>query len=154
MVGRFRRHGFRTPLRLWPSLPEHGDRSQWDSILIVGEGTLSVHSKSVTGGGTFTHNSAGGGSVSGTWTAEQLLSFKSYGSSPLLPPNFEAGKALILVHFEADGGAGEGYGILTIGCQLPEVRLPRGMFEGVKFNVLGGINFYQVSPSATLFIRQ
>ena len=52
--------------------------SNGDTLEMSGGGTLSIHPKSVTGGGTFTHHFAGGGSLSGTWTAKELLSFNSY----------------------------------------------------------------------------
>jgi hypothetical protein len=126
--------------------------SNGDTIEIAGEGTLSVHPKSVTGSGTFTHNFAGGGSVSGTWTATELLSFKSYGSSSAVPPNWEAGKAIIRVHLVADGM--EADAILTVGCILPEVIVPGGLFEGSTLNVQGGLNFNKADVGSTLFLRQ
>ena len=138
-----------------PPCPDVARASNGDTIEIAGEGTLSVHPKSVTGSGTFTHHFAGGGSVSGTWTATQLLSFKSYGSSPEtvgLPPTWEAGKAIIRVHLVADGM--EADAILTVGCILPEVMMPGGVFEGSTLNVQGGLNFNKADFGATLFIAQ
>ena len=48
-----------------PPCPNVATASNGDTIVIAGEGTLSVHPKSVTGMGSFIHNFAGGGSV--TW---------------------------------------------------------------------------------------
>lgn len=132
--------------------PDVATASNGDTIEIAGEGTLSVHPKSVTGSGTFTHNFAGGGSVSGTWEAIQLLSFKSYGSSPVLPSTWEAGKAIIRVQLTANGL--EFDGILTVGCILPEVKVPGGTFEGSTLNVQDVLNFNKADLGATLFIRQ
>ena len=93
--------------------------------------------------------------MSGTWTAIELLSFKSYGSSPEtvgLPPTWEAGKAIIRVHLVADGGM-EADAILTVGCRLPEVKLPGGVFEGSTLNVQDGPNFNKADFGSTLFLR-
>ncbi len=136
-----------------PPCPNVATASNGDTIEIAGEGTLSVHPKSVTGNGTFTHTFAGGGSVSGTWTATQLLSFKSYGPVAGFPPNFEAGRATISVQLFV-GGNPVGSGILTVGCLLGGPKEPGGLFEGVKLSVQGGPNFNKVVPTSTLFILQ
>ncbi len=136
--------------------PDVATASNGDTIEIAGEGTLSVHPKSVTGSGGFTHNFAAGGSVSGTWTATQLLSFKSYGSSPAavgLPPTWEAGKAIIRVQLFV-GGNPVATGTLTVSCILPEVEVPGGAFEGSTLNLHGGPNFNKAELGATLFILQ
>ncbi|MBI3973174.1 MAG: hypothetical protein HY332_18010 [Chloroflexi bacterium] len=126
-----------------------------DIIEVVGTGTLSLHKKSVTGGGTFTHKTAAGTVVgSGTWTATQLLGFKSYGSSPVLPPALTAGLALIRVHLVASGGAPSFDGTLRITCVLPEVRVPGGAEEGIRLSVSGALNFNQEAGGATVFVRQ
>ena len=136
-----------------PPCPDVATASNGDTIEIAGEGTLSVHPKSVTGNGTFTHNFAGGGSVSGTWTATQLLSFKSYGPVAGFPPNFEAGRATISVQLFV-GGNPVGSGILTVGCLLGGPKEPGGLFEGVKLSVQGGPNFNKAVATSTLFILQ
>ncbi len=42
---------------------------------------------------------------------------------------------------------------LSLGCKLPEVRLPGGVYEGVRLKVQGGLNFNdEVDPRATLFV--
>jgi len=133
--------------------PDVAVASNGDTIEISGEGTLSIHPKSVTGAGTFTHNFAGGGSATGTWTATELLSFKSYGPSPATPPTFEAGLAKIRVHLVADEGGMEADAILSVGCILPEVKVPGGLFEGARLNIQGLLNFNKDQLGATLFIR-
>ena len=136
--------------------PDVATASNGDTIEITGEGTLSVHPKSVTGSGSFTHNFAAGGSVSGTWTATSLKSFKSYGSSPAavgLPPTWEAGKAVIRVQLFV-GGDPVATATLTVGCILPEVKVPGGAFEGSTLKVKRGPNFNKADLGATLFILQ
>src|SRR5712691_4531581 len=80
--------------------PDVAIASDGAMIAVLGEGTLSIHSKSVSGGGTFTQTDATGSVVAaGTWTAEQLLSFDPYGTAP--PDSFfniYGGKALIRIH--------------------------------------------------------
>ena len=135
--------------------PDIATASNGDTIEISGEGTLSVHPNSVTGSGSFTHNFAGGGSGSGTWTATQLRSFESYGSPPEeegLPPTWEAGKAVIRIHLVADGM--EADAILTVGCVLPGVTVPEDAFEGSMLNIRHGPNFNHPDLGATLFILQ
>ncbi len=124
-----------------------------DTIDISGSGTLSIHPKSVTGGGTFVHHLAGG-SVSGTWTAEQLLSFDSYGSSPVLPPELTAGLALIRVHLVAAGGSPQADAILRVTCVLPGAKVPAGAEEGVRLNIQDLLNFNQEVSGFTVFIKQ
>jgi len=136
-----------------PACPAIATAPNGDSIEIVGGGTLSIHGKSVTGGGTFTHNFAAGGSASGTWTATELLSFKSYGPNvPTFPSIFESGRAVIRVHLVGPGGA-EADGILQVGCLLGGPKEPGGLFEGVRLNVPGIANFNDDQFGATLFIR-
>ena len=132
-----------------PGCPDEATASNGDTIVIVGEGTLSVHPKSATGSGTFTHIFAAGGSVSGTWEATgELLNFRSYGPSPatdpdtgelIFPESFEAGLARIPVELFV-GRDSVGNAILSVGCILPEVKMPGAAFEGSRLNVQGGLN--------------
>ena len=91
--------------------------------------------------------------MSGSWTATELLSFKTYGDSPILDPTWRTGIAHIRVHLVSDDGTMEADGILSVGCILPQVKMPGGVFEGVRLNVQGGPNFNkEVQPRATLFV--
>ena len=126
-----------------------------DSMIIEGQGTLSIHPKSVTGGGEFEHINASGTILgSGTWQALELLAFVSWGTSPILPANFEAGKALIRIHITPEGG-GDGYdAILQIYCVLPGSNFPPGFEEGVRLVVPQVANFNDPVHGQTLFIHQ
>ncbi len=90
--------------------------------------------------------------MNGTWTATELLSFKTYGPSPILDQTFRTGLAHIRVQLVGDDGT-EAQGILTVGCILPQVKMPGGVFEGVRLNVQGLLNFNkETDPRGTLFI--
>src|SRR5438105_3853598 len=57
----------------------HGDR-----VAVTGDGRFTEDPKSVSGGGSFTHFMADDGSVTGTWVANELLEFQSYGCGVVL----------------------------------------------------------------------
>ncbi len=75
--------------------------------------------------------------------------------TPLLPPNLEAGDALILVRLVDSETGLAGDAILRVGCRLPQVKLPPATFEGIRLSVLDGVNFNKaIQPRATHNIRQ
>lgn len=99
--------------------PDVSFAANGDRIEITGEGKLSIHAKSVTGGGTFVHRDADGDVLAeGTWAAVRLKSFQSYGPSPAFPPTFEAGEAIMAVDLWPDGGGPSIGGTFTLGCVL------------------------------------
>lgn len=120
------------------------------TIDISGMGTLNIHSKAVTGGGTYTHHFVSGFTVNGTWTATKLLSFVGYGcvdlgfSSPVC-----GGQAVIQVHIVADGGLFEGDGILQVDAAFG--NSPTGAGAGVRLAVPGAVNFNQEISGLTAF---
>lgn len=123
-----------------------------ETIDIMGAGTLSIHTKSVNGGGTFIHkNSAGQVVASGVWTATQLESFNSYGTSPGFPPNFVGGLALIRVHLISNSGE-SATAILQLNCSIG--KAPKGHSEDfVRLAVDNGPNFNDGVSGFTLFVR-
>ncbi len=134
--------------------PDIASAANGDSIEISGQGTLSIHPKTVTGTGTFVHKDLTGAILAtGIWTAEQLLSFDSYGTSPGLPPNFEGGLALILVHLSPDTG-GPGFdAVLQVNCGVG--KAPKGHSgDFAKLAVQQGVNFNTPVSGFTLYIRQ
>jgi hypothetical protein len=134
--------------------PDTAMASNGDTITVTGTGTLSIHPKSVTGGGKFTHkNAAGTVLASGTWAATQLLSFNSYGTSPGFPPGFEGGLALIRVRLMPKGTTSTFDAVLQVNCLIGKV--PAGAKEGIRLAVQDGLNFNKEVPGGeTLFIRQ
>jgi len=130
-----------------PEFLEHPDvvmAPNGDTIALTGGGTLSIHPKTVTGGGTFMSDVLG----SGTWTAEQLLSFHGYGcGGEGVPDNFCGGLALIRIRLSTGDK-----GILQVDCLLGSP--PAGAEEGVRLAVQGGPNFNKEVHGETLFIQQ
>lgn len=129
-----------------------------DTIKVVGTGTMTVQTgrDEVTGGGTFVHKNSDGNVIGqGTWTAERLLSFRSYGNGTPqgLPENFFGGRSRMRVHLAPDGG-GEGFdATLTIDCTIGH-KIPSSAKEGIELNVLGNApNFREEVSGATLFVK-
>jgi hypothetical protein len=124
-----------------------------DTIELTGEGTLSIHPKSVTGGGDFTHKDPDGAILgSGTWEATQLLTFNSYGADPALglPPELDGGYAQLRVHLSPAAG-GPGFdAVLKVDCDLG--LSPPGHAEGVRLAVQGALNFNKKVSGFTVFI--
>lgn len=125
-----------------------------DIIEIAGEGVLTIHPKTVTGGGTFVHkDSAGNIIASGNWTAEELLSFNLYpGTDPNLPPTFRGGTANIKVRLWPSGGGPSLGAILKVECTIGNT--PGGAIEGIRLTVQDGLNFNQEVSGFTVFIMQ
>lgn len=124
-----------------------------DKIEITGQGTLSINPKSVTGGGSFVHKDASGNVIgSGSWSADDLIGFRSWGTQPDLPANFEGGRAKIRVHLTPSTG-GEGFdGTLRIICAVGD--FPSSAEEGVELTLRHAPNFTDIVSGLTLFIRK
>lgn len=125
-----------------------------DMIEITGDGTLTLHPKSVDGSGTFVHRNADGMVVgSGAWTADKLLTFVSYGSGSAqgLPEEFWGGRAQIAVTLWVDGTPVFG-AVLWIYCTIGD-PIPGGAAEGVRLNVKDGPNFNKQVSGFTLFVN-
>ncbi len=127
--------------------PDVASASNGDIIQVTATGSFTPGDEDALGGGTFVHkNSAGVVLASGTWKADDLVTFTSYGPSPSFPPNFLGGKAVLKVDLKASSGV-EFDAVLVIGCFLDSTQaaIP-GAFEGVMLNVRGGLNFNIVAP--------
>jgi hypothetical protein len=134
--------------------PDVAEAANGDRIILTGTGTLTLHPKSATGGGTFTHTAAEGTVLAtGTFTATELLSFESYGPSPLLPPFLNSGQALIRVALVPDGSTTSIDGILRVECVLPGGTFPGGKEEGINLLLPGLANFNHQISGATVFVR-
>lgn len=124
--------------------PDIARADNGDTLEITGSGTLSIHPKSVGGGGTFTQKDSGGNVLaSGTWTAQRLISFVPY---LVLPNNLAGGKALIRVHLSTGSDA-----ILDIDCAI---GAPPGQTEGVTLNIQDVINFNKKVSGINIYIKQ
>lgn len=133
--------------------PDVARASNGDRLEFSGRGAFVTGSDDITGGGTFVHkNSAGTVVARGTWSAEELLSFKSFGTDPTLPPNLEGGLARVAIELRPAGSDKTLEAILTIDCAINSpLKPPR---EGVKVAVEGGLNFNTEVSGLTVFINQ
>jgi hypothetical protein len=130
------------------------EASNGDRVQLVGTGPLGIHPKSASGGGTFEHRDAGGTLIgSGAWSVTELLSFQSYGPSPLFPSTFNGvgGKAQLRVQLTPTGTTIVLEGILDVECMLPGLDVPGGTVEGVNLVVPGVANFNKPISGTTLF---
>ncbi len=126
--------------------PDVASAENGDTLALTGTGSFNVSSKSVSGGGTFTHKNASGTVLaSGTWTATRLSSFHGYGCGGNgFPDNFCGGRAEMLIHLSLGPDA-----TLHIDCLIGSP--PKGAFEGVTVAVHGVRNFNKPTSGATLF---
>jgi hypothetical protein len=136
-----------------------------DSVAVTGAGVFSVHPKSVTASGGFTHTDSEGTVVgSGTWTATDLLSFEFYGCGVVtfpdpdvpLPPNFCGGALKLRVVLTPSGTTLALPGVLTVFCivgpQTPESH-DEPAEEGITLVVPGLFNFNEIVRGMNIYIR-
>lgn len=146
-------------------VPNIAEAPNGDRVAVTGRGTFSVHPKSVTASGGFTHtDSAGNVLGSGTWTADELLSFEFYGCGiveslgVVLPPDFCGGALKLDVTLTPTGTTLAIPGQLTIFCvigpQAPESHdNPLEGEEGVRLVIPGALNFNRVVSGMNVYIQ-
>jgi hypothetical protein len=152
--------------------PDRARASNGDTVTIAGSGRFNPDEEDASGRGTFVHkNSAGAVLASGTWRAEELISWKSFGlAGPGFPAGFEGGVAVLRVHLTPSGGGEKDGSFLTRSTPLSgEEKHERGLDalltitcvlgtpvagadEGIHLNVIGGPNFSDSIGGNTLFI--
>jgi len=141
---------------------DFGAAPNGDHVLVTGSGTFSVHPKSVSATGTFTHFDPSGSVLgAGTWTATQLLSLNFYGCRFIPALGVDLGddnlcggalKMDVVLHTPI----GDFPAVLTIFCIIgPDApashSTPEG--EGVTLNIPGVINFNHTVHGDNVFIR-
>ena len=114
-----------------------------DVVTIVGTGTFNAGTRSATGGGTFSHHvAASNATITGTFTADRVISFQFYGcGTEGLPDNFCGG--LLDLAITATPNAAPGVhlaGSLRINCEIGP-NVPASVVEGIRLNVYNVINF-------------
>ena len=136
-----------------------------DTLAITGGGVFATHPKSVTASGGFTHTVAGGGTITGTWTATDLLSFHFYGCGSIpsigatLPPNFCGGALKMRVELSVAGTSLKLPGIMTIFCVIgPKAPTPHDNptqtgEEGITAVVPSVANFNKIVSGMNLYVR-
>lgn len=128
-----------------------------DTVAVTGDGTFGVHPKSATGGGSFTHTLAGGGRLTGTYTANGLVAFQPYGCGVVfgtpIPPDLCGGRVVLDVTLVPDASPSTSFhGQLTIYCLIGAP--PASAEEGIRLVVPGIINFNDVVTGENVYIKQ
>jgi hypothetical protein len=140
-----------------------GVAANGDRIAIDGMAEFSVHPKSVEGEGTFTHTDSNGVvRGAGTWSADNLLDYHSYGcgivhfpdGDVILPPNFCGGAVKMSVTLTTP--IGELPGIMTVICIIgpnPPNSVDAKAGEGVMLLVPGIVNFNHTDGGDNIIIQ-
>ena len=146
-------------------VPNVAMASNGDTLAITGTGVFSTHPKTVSVTGTFTHNVASGGTVTGTWTATDLLSFEFYGCGVVpsigatLPPTFCGGALKMRVVFTPAGTSLSIPGIITVFCVIgPQAPPPHDNptqpgEEGITAVVPGIANFNTIVSGMNRYVQ-
>lgn len=144
-------------------VPNVSEAPNGDQIAVTGSGVFSVHPKSVTASGAFTHTDASGTVIgSGAWTADRLLSFEFYGCGVIeslgvtLPPDFCGGALKLDVTLTPSGTDLALDGNLTIFCivgpQAPSSHDDPSE-EGISLVVPGIANFNRIVSGMNIYIQ-
>jgi hypothetical protein len=146
-------------------VPNVAMASNGDTLAITGMGVFSTHPKTVTASGTFRHTIAGDGTLAGTWTATDLLSFEFYGCGVVpsigatLPPNLCGGALKMRVLFAPAGTSLTLPGIITVFCVIgPQAPPPHDNptepgEEGMTAVVPGIANFNRIVSGMNVYIQ-
>ena len=146
-------------------VPNVAMASNGDMLTLTGTGVFSTHPKTVTASGAFTHNLAGGGTLTGTWTATDLLSFEFYGCGVVpsigatLPPDRCGGALKLRVVFTPAGTSLTIPGIITVFCVIgPQAPPPHDNptapgEEGATAVVPGIANFNKIVSGQNVYIQ-
>ena len=129
-----------------------------DVVTIVGTGSFSADGKWASGGGTFSHHMvAGDVTVTGTFTADRVISFQFYGcATEGLPGNFCGGQLKLAITATPDAAPSVHLAAaLTITCVVGP-NVPASAVEGIRVNVYDVINFNKpvLESGANIFIAQ
>lgn len=128
-----------------------------DTIAVTGTGTFGVHPKLATGGGSFTHTLAGGGTLTGTYTVTGLVDFQPYGCGVVfgtpIPPELCGGRLVFRVALVPAANPSLSLtGLLTIYCVIGEP--PPSAEEGIRLVVPGVLNFNHVVTGENVYVKQ
>jgi hypothetical protein len=119
-----------------------------DRLEIRGEGGFTVWPKDVSGGGTFVHKDSAGNPIRrGSWTAVELLSFKSYNDS-----GGSGGQLALRIDLLPEGWTTAIPGKMQVDCPLGDAP-PSAVFEARVVFQDSGLNFNKRIQGATLFFR-
>jgi hypothetical protein len=143
-------------------VPNFGRAPNGDRVEVIGDGSFSVHPKSVTASGEFTHlDPAGNVLGSGTWTATELLSFNFYGCRFIPAEGVDLGDdnlcgGAVKMRVVLDTPTGSFPGIMTVFCIVgPKAPTSHNDMseEGVALAVPGVINFNHADGGENIWVR-
>jgi len=131
-----------------------------DVVTLVGSGSFSADGKWATGGGTFSHHVvAGDVTITGTWTADGVISFQFYGCDAAggnpLPPNFGGGVLKLSITATPDANPALHLpAILWINCEVG-TSVPASVVEGIRVNAPGTVHFNKpvLESGANIYIQ-
>jgi hypothetical protein len=142
--------------------PNFGRAPNGDRVVVTGEGSFSLHPKSVQASGEFTHlDPAGNVLGGGTWTATELLSFNFYGCRFIPAEGVDLGDdnlcgGAVKMRVVLDTPTGQANGIMTVFCIVgPKAPTSHNdpSEEGVALNIVGGINFNHSDGGENIWVR-
>ena len=142
--------------------PNFGRAPNGDRVVVTGDGSFSVHPKSVQASGEFTHlDPAGNPRGGGTWTATELLSFNFYGCRFIPAEGVDLGDdnlcgGAVKMRVVLDTPTGQANGVMTVFCIVgPKAPTSHNdpSEEGVALNVPGVINFNHSDGGENIWVR-
>jgi hypothetical protein len=142
--------------------PNFGRAPNGDRVEVTGGGSFSLHPKSVTASGEFTHRDPAGNVLGGgTWTATELLSFSFYGCRFIPALGVDLGDddlcgGAVKLRVVLDTPAGAFPGILTVFCIVgPNAPTSHNdpSEEGVTLDIVGHINFNHADTGENIWVR-
>jgi hypothetical protein len=131
-----------------------------DVVTLVGTGTFTADGKLATGGGTFSHHRVSDdATITGTWTADRVISFQFYGcgQNPAgpLPPDFCGGLLKMAITATPDAFPDLHLsGTLWINC-IVGTDVPASVIEGVRVIIPGIVHFNKsvLESGANVYIQ-
>jgi hypothetical protein len=159
-----------------PACPAAAKAPQGESYEFSGAGSFDVEDKKVKGAGTYTHRLSNGRvAETGVWTAEELVSFLSYGTAPgaflrerhaseKMPPDPRQAKVRMLSEPMPTGGlavfriqllsisGAARNAVLQVNCALPDVPHERSV-EAIQLAFeRNGENFSEPAGGRVIFL--
>ena len=89
--------------------------------------------------------------ANGTWTAEELVGFTSFGTVAPFPTSFEGGFAVLEIKLAPAGSTKTVEAVLEIDCSI---NSPLPHAEGVMLGIEDGLKFTTEVSGFTVFINQ
>ncbi len=142
-------------------VPQISQAANGELVSITGEGLFSIHPKTVSANGTFTHSDGHGNVVAnGTWVATRLLSFQPYGCGVVLgiplPPNLCGGKLVLRVLLTNSSSGQQFDGVLWMFCIIgpnPPNSHDEEDGEGAHLSIIGVNNFNKIVSGGNIYIK-